>query len=287
MPMLFLAGTFHVLGAEPDGDSIRFRPDDPADWAKVPGPNAVRRNASGAAQLRLDAVDALETHYTPPGGSTQHQPLELAHAAAADLLDWLGFRDVQRDGETVTSVQADDRRGFILTRGADLYGRCVALVGRADAPTASGEQIFVDVALLRQTGNHRLITSGLAFPTFYTQLYVDLRNELTAQAQAARVARAGVFADDRTQSGLTVESLATLTDSAVILPKLFRRLAEYLQLNDGDPSLAGFSEFLAQQGDRLWIVPTGQKTGFDTVVAVDGQTVKLTRPPEELVFEEK
>ena len=96
-----------------------------------------------------------------------------------------------------------------------------------------------------------------------------------------------MFADDRTQSGVTVESLATLTDSAVILPKLFRRLAEYLQLNDGDPSLTGFSDFLAQQDDRVWIVPTGQKTGFGTVVAVDGQTVKLTQPPEELVFEEK
>ena len=285
--MLCLAGTFHVLGAEPDGDSIRFRPDDPADWDKVPGPNAVRRNASGAAQLRLDAIDALETHYTPPGGSTLHQPLELAHAAAADLLDWLGFRDVVRDGETVTSVREDDLRGFILTRGADLYGRCVALAGRADAPATSGEQLFVDVPLLRETANHRLITSGLAYPTFYTQLYLDLRNELTARAQAARAAGAGVFAGDRTQIGVTVESRATLTDAAVILPKLFRRLAEYLHLGDGDPSLAGFGEFLAQQDDRVWVVPTGEKTGFDTVVAVDGQTVKLTRLPEELVFEEK
>ena len=182
---------------------------------------------------------------------------------------------------------ADDRRGFILTRGADRYGRCVALVGRADAPATSGEQVFVEVALLRETANHRLITSGLAYPTFYTQLYVDLRNDLAEQAQAARAAGAGVFADDRTQSGVTVESLATLTDNAVILPKLFRRLAEYLQLSDGDLSLAAFSEFVAQQADLVWIVPTGEKTGFDTVVAVDGQTVKLTRPPEELVFEEK
>src|SRR3954463_10363267 len=106
MPLLCLAGTFHVLGAQPDGDSIRFRPDDPADWAKVPGPNAVRRNAGGAAQLRLDPAERLEPHYPPPGGSTQPQPLELAHAAAADLVDWLGFRDVQRDGETGTSRPA-------------------------------------------------------------------------------------------------------------------------------------------------------------------------------------
>src|SRR3954470_9352823 len=109
MPMLCLAGTFHVLGSEPDGDSIRFRPNDPADWEKVPGATAVRRNVNGAAQLRLDAIDALETHYAPPGGRIEHQPLGLAHAAAAELLDWLGFSGVVRDGETVGAVAADDQ----------------------------------------------------------------------------------------------------------------------------------------------------------------------------------
>src|SRR3954471_21101781 len=120
MPMLCLAGAFHVVGGPPDGDVIRFPPNDPGAWAKVPGPNAVRRNVSGAAQLRLDGIDALETHYTPPGGGGMvHQPLALANGAAAGLLDWLGFRDVVREGETVTGVQEDDQPGFLLTRGAD------------------------------------------------------------------------------------------------------------------------------------------------------------------------
>src|SRR3954453_12468193 len=110
MPMLCLAGSFHVAGSQPDGDSIHFRPDDPADWAKVPGATAVRRNASGVAQMRLDAIDALETHYAPPGGHELHQPLELAHAAAEGLLEWIGFSDVKRTGETVISVATDDQR---------------------------------------------------------------------------------------------------------------------------------------------------------------------------------
>jgi endonuclease YncB( thermonuclease family) len=287
MPMLCLAGTFHVTGSEPDGDSIRFRPHDPADWTKVPGIYNVRRNASGAAQLRVDGVDALETHYAPHGGHLLHQPLELAHAAAAELLKWLGFRDVERDGETVTSVRDDDLRGFLLTRGADLYGRCVALVGRGDAPAASGEQLMVDVPLLRKTANHRLIARGLAYPTFYTKLYVDLRDALAKQARAARKARSGVFAHDGTQKGIDVQALATLTDDAVILPKLFRRLVDYLHLNGDDPSLAGFKDYLAQQDDRLYVIPTGQKTGLDTLVQVSGQKVRLTRRPEELVFDEK
>ncbi len=285
MPMLCLAGTFHVVGSQPDGDSIHFRPNDPFGLGEGPGPTAVKRNATGSAQMRLDAIDALETHYTPTGGGTQHQPLELAHAASAELLDWLGFADVVRKGETVTGVAQDDRPGYIFTRGADLYGRCVALLGRGDAPAASGTQVMVDVAMLRETANHHLLVTGLAYPTFYTKLYVDLRNELAAQAGAARATAVGVFKDDETQTGVTVDSLATLTDSAVILPKLFRRLVEYLHL--GDTSLAGFEDFLAQQADRLWIIPTGEMTNFDTVVTVDGQTVSLTRLPEELVFDEK
>jgi endonuclease YncB( thermonuclease family) len=285
--MLCLAGTFPIKGTEPDGDSVRFRPSDPADWTKVPGAHPVRVNASGAAQLRADAIDALETHYTPQGGHTLHQPIQLADAAAAELLDWLGFTGVVRAGQKVTAVDNDGRPGFILTRGADKYGRCVALIGRGDPPVQNGQLFHVDVDQLRETANHRLISTGLAYPTYYTNLYVELRNELSDQVATARQARAGVFADDRTQTGVTVESLATLTDEAVILPKLFRRLADYLQLNGDDPSLAGFEAFLSAQADELWVIPTGQKTGLDNLVAVSGQTVSLKRPPEELVFEEK
>jgi hypothetical protein len=287
MPMLCLAGTFPIKGTEPDGDSVRFRPTDPADWTKVRGAHRVHTNATGAAQLRADAIDALETHYTPQGGHPLHQPPALAHAAAAELLDWLGFTGVVRDGEKVTAVDADEQPGFILTSGADKYGRCVALIGRGDPPAASGQMLRVAVDQLRETANHRLLSTGLAYPTYYSNLYVDLRAELTDQVATVRQAARGVFADDRTQTGVTVESLATLTDEAVILPKLFRRLADYLQLNGEDPSLAGFGAFLSQQDDELWVIPTGQKTGLDNLVGVSGQTVKLKRPPEELVFEEK
>jgi hypothetical protein len=216
-----------------------------------------------------------------------HQPLDLGHAAAAELLRWLGFRGVQRDGEKVTAVDRDDLPGFILTRGTDVYGRCVALAGRGEPPATSGRMLNVDVKLLRKTANHRLLTAGFAYPTFYTNLYLDLRRELAKQVGAARDAGKGVFARDRTQKGVEVKSLTTLTDDALVLPKLFRRLADYLQLNGDDPSLAGFAAFVGQQDDQVWVIPTGHKTSFDTVVAVSGQTVRLKRLPEELVFEEK
>src|SRR3954469_11345506 len=116
--MLCIAGTFQITGTEPDGDWIRFVPDDPADWQSVPGRHRVRVNAHGGAQLRLDGIDALETHYTPHGGPTLHQPLQFAHGAAAELLKWLGFRKVVRDGESVRSVREDGLPGYLFTRTA-------------------------------------------------------------------------------------------------------------------------------------------------------------------------
>jgi hypothetical protein len=285
MPMLCLAGTYRIVATEPDGDSIRFYPDDPAQWERVPGEHAVQTNATGGAQIRLDGIDALETHYSPRGSAPLHEPLALAHQAADELLRWLGFRGVQRDGEEVTGATPDRLPGFLLTRGADLYGRCVALAGRGDPPGRSGAQVNVNLTLLRRTANHRLMATGLAYPTFYLKLFPDLRRELAKQAQQARP-KSGVWALDRTQKGIEVESLATLTDDAVILPKLFRRLVDYLTLNDDDPSLAGFPAYLAQREDRVFILSTGHYTGFDYVVEVKKQVLRLTTAPEDLVFQE-
>jgi hypothetical protein len=140
VPFLVLAGEFRIVGAQPDGDSIRFYPDDPSQWDDVGGPYAVQRNASGGAQLRLDAVDALETHYAIPNGMA-HQPLGLALAARDALLRWLGFLSVTRDRETVTASEPEAVRGYVLTRSADKYGRCVSFAGRGDSPGPSGGQV--------------------------------------------------------------------------------------------------------------------------------------------------
>jgi WD40 repeat protein len=56
MAMFLIAGGCRITGAQPDGDSIRFTPDDPAKWDLITGPNKVKRNASGAAQLRMPST---------------------------------------------------------------------------------------------------------------------------------------------------------------------------------------------------------------------------------------
>ncbi|HEY9371147.1 MAG TPA: nuclease, partial [Streptomyces sp.] len=120
--------------------------------------------------------------------------------------------------------------GWILTRGAASDHRCIALAGRGTPPAASGTEIHVDEALLRTTFNHHVLAVGLAYPTYYTNLFLDLCNELTAavhQAQAA-VPKKGLWADDDILDGASVTSMLSLQNDVVILPKLFRRLVDYL-----------------------------------------------------------
>ena len=97
--------------------------------------------------------------------------------------------------------------GYIFTRAADLYGRCIALVGRGAPPHDDGSSVFVDVAALRTSANHHLISQVLVYPTYYRALFPDLRNELTATAKQARDGGFGVWASDATTTGFDVTDL--------------------------------------------------------------------------------
>ncbi|MFH7025910.1 MAG: thermonuclease family protein [Heteroscytonema crispum UTEX LB 1556] len=289
MTMTLIQGNFKVLKTAPDGDSVRFYPNNPELWKKLE--TRVSTNRNGGAQLRLDSIDALETHFQPRGGSIvgmQHQPLEFAHAASDELLKFLGFKKITRnDNEVITSSEPDQVPGFILTRFADTYGRSVAFVFKGNSEQADGSDIYLDKSLLKKSANYHLLNKGLVYPTFYFKLYPDIRKELTAVAQKARNENKGLWKVDKTNAGFVLEELETITDNVVILPKLFRRLLGYLAINDGSVSLEGFTKYLESLNDKVIILPEGHVTGFDFVVKVDGQNIKLTSLPKDLVFLEK
>ncbi|MFF3201035.1 thermonuclease family protein [Streptomyces sp. NPDC002962] len=289
MPMLLIKGSYHLIGSRSDGDTIHFMPDKKEEWNLVPGPHKVEHNGAGKAKLRLDAIDTLETHYTRNGNPEVHQPWLHGRAARNELTNWLGFTTVERsEDETVTAATPTTRPGWILTRGAARDKRCIALVGKGTPPGTSGTQIHVDEALLRTTFNHHVLAEGLAYPTYYTNLFPDLRDELTAAVRLAQeaVPRKGLWKDDDTLDGATVTGIESLQDDVVILPKLFRRLVDYLYLGDPDaPDLTGFPAFLDQAADEFWIISTSHPTtGLNEVVDVIDSKVRMTRPPEDLVF---
>ncbi|WP_030058712.1 hypothetical protein [Streptomyces novaecaesareae] len=299
MSMVLITGSYQVLHDRPDGDTVHFLPQDPGFWFEVPGRNRVSRDENGGGSLRLDAIDALETHYKGVGPDFAHQPLGLgAHAARDELLRWLGFTDVvQDDTEKVTSSTPASVPGYILTGGADLFHRCVALVGRGTAPSVgdppkpakSGFRLDVTVDMLHETANHHLLSLGLVYPTFYQNLPDNLRADLTATSKQARAAMApgSVWLNDVTTSGAKIENIESITEDLVLLPKLFRRLVDYVRLFG--PGLGCLPAFLAGGTDEFTL-PDHPKplTGLQNVVEVTNtSTVRMTHPIEDILFTEK
>lgn len=104
-------------GPQPDGDTIRFLPDNPSlvqTLGQISGfpPNINQRGIS----VRLEAVDALETHF-----DETHQELAGANAARDALLGRLGFTNVTYFTDKPNNVESADQdsiRGSVLSNGS-------------------------------------------------------------------------------------------------------------------------------------------------------------------------
>ncbi|MDY7041328.1 MAG: hypothetical protein SVX38_10745, partial [Chloroflexota bacterium] len=200
-----IKGHFHVVGYSPDGDSIKFKAKNDARWRKVRTEHweaLTQRLAEdgGAVMLRLQGIDALETHYTPatlptpkelgqqvaiqqekPEPGSHKQPAELAELAAAELMCMLGVKRVEwrswgkntwiskvyvekRGKEVCCEEKQEDKiPGYILTRDVDRKGRPIAWVFPGSASDRDGARLTPDQLLSRieQSANDRLLKLGL------------------------------------------------------------------------------------------------------------------------------
>lgn len=287
MPFKLIKGSFHVRNYSPDGDSIRFQPDNAALVHDLEG-SSPKFNARNHVQLRIEAIDTLETHYSPPsGGGALHQPLAIALAAADRLMNYVGITNIVWDSGHRTVTSADDgTRGYILARTVEKNGRPVAFVYTGEAPDgeADGDDINLDSARLQDSYNYAALLEGYAYPTYYNGLFHDLREMLSAAAASARGNGLGIYASDRTTDGFSASTLQSITEEFTILPKLFRRLSEYM-VNYG--TAVGFKRKLAQSREPVLDLRNSNFSHFDTFIEQedDSDEIKLTRLPEELVFD--
>lgn len=283
MPFVLIKGTVHVRGYSPDGDSIRFAATDPSLFARLSG-GPPRMNRQGHVQLRLEGIDTLETHWTPEGGGgVYHQPERWARRAVDRILSFTGIEDVVWDTtRNVVTAARDGRSAYILTRATDKYGRPIAFLGAGDPGGSDGSDVRLDSAGLAATYNHAALSEGLAYPTFYQQLFSDLRQALTDAAVAARAGDLGLWSHDRTTAGFDASGLAVITDEVAILPKLFRRLAAHMVATG---SALGFREVLAASQEPVLDLRDSNFTHLDTFVEQEGTRLRMTRQPEELVYD--
>lgn len=287
MPFTLIKGTFHVVGYSPDGDSIKFKADNPENWKKIAG--TPKLNKKGHVQIRMEAIDALETHYLPKikGAKYQHQPEFYSKAARDFLIDSVGIKKVIWGiKNSRVSSALDGTRGFILTRSIDnpKYGRPVSFIYEGNIKKQDGAMIHLDVAFLKLSVNYKLLETGLVYPTFYPTLFYDLRNEMIYATRQSRKSKRGLWKKDKT-SNLIFNNSKSITDVHPIFPKLFRRLIEHIASGG---NLKSFKKFLANKKDGLLILPQAQHTdALDYIIKIAGKKLSMTILPENLIFDPK
>lgn len=237
---LCLRGRLVVIGKQPDGDSIRFVPDTPALLRDLRRARRIRPSRDGSVQLRLEGIDAPETHF-----NGQAQP--LADPARDRLLKLCGFKSVRHREQEVISAKPAERPAAALAQMADANGRPVALLLTDGKLPADGSYVAVDDALLGRTINAALLADGSAYLTLYDSAAPPLRAALRALAREARDAKLGVWAADATAAFALRDQESIGPEGELVLPKLFRRCTDYLRTRTRGETLV---HWLQTHGDR-------------------------------------
>gem|GEM_PF-834201 len=257
-------GTLTIIGRQPDGDSIRFIPDKLETLQNLPHASRLRPSKDGSVQLRIDGIDAPETHFE---GQAQPQGI----AAREVFLKSAGFTTVTFDSSgTVVASHPVTIKATILVSLLDPYGRPVSyLLPGAQSTLPEGHLFVPDEKVLAATANIQMLKTGAAYITLYNSTPPSHRDYLRAITTAAKKASLGVWAEDVTNS-FTLKNQLSLGPNGkqLILPKLFRRCTSYLQAVD-----SGFTGTFP-----AWIQGTATQTYHsedDYVIRADGSMVPL------------
>jgi endonuclease YncB( thermonuclease family) len=275
-------------GPEPDGDTIKFRPDTPGlvEGLARPSGRPPDLNARGIS-VRLEAIDALETHF-----SETHQELAGANAARDEVLRRLGFTNVTFFDDLpnkVRSADQDEIRGHVLSNGIDANGRLIGFVYPGEASGPDGSAVFLEDPHLDQSVNAILLEAGMAYPAFYATLPAALRSHLGEISRAARATGKGIWP----RSTADPDGAATVVDLAaaeelVMWPKLFRRLVPFLAT--GATDLDGFDAWLradpVNRDDELFLLDPDklERSNLHDVIRASGHQIQLTTWPEDFVI---
>ena len=295
MSYTLIKGTFHIhypnnprSGPEPDGDTIKFQPDNRLHIENLPRPNRPPKfTQTGITTIRFEGIDALETHYSVEGDEF-HQHIDLALAARDVMLAQAGFGAIKYFDDSPYKVETVEHHpvpGYLLSNGLDTYGRTIAFLFTGNHPDVDGSSIFVAPEMLDNSLNAYLLRQGHAYPAFYLSLPAELREHLRAIAAASRAAGTGLWAEaTATTDQSAMITSADVLQELVIWPKLFRRLAAFYQ--DGNDNLAGLDTWLRadprDRDDRL-LLPNMELGNMHDFINVNGNNVRLAYRPEDIV----
>ena len=184
MSYFLIKGHFHIVGHSPDGDSIKLRANNRDNWDKIMTDHRAifeekladkdaKTGVSEVVTLRLQGIDALETHYTPPTPQKprkekktpktgkprpgkHEQPDGLGKQAANFFMHYLGVKRVKwkhpgyvseievkrgRKRENISKKFEDALPGYIIVRDVERKGRPISWVFAGTTRTNDGSSV--------------------------------------------------------------------------------------------------------------------------------------------------
>lgn len=273
-----IAGTFHVKGYQPDGDSIRFQANKPENWDSFQWATETDK-LTKKKQLRVEAIDAMETHY-----EGYHQPRPFALAAMEALLELINIKTVTYSLGLTKIVDADDgKAGFIASADVDRFGRPVSYVFPKSAKLTDGAVMNSEDLPIEKSINFQLAREGLVYPTFYTTTDRTIAEKIRAVVARARATKRGLWSIDRT-SDFTLYDIRTLEEDILLMPKLFRRLVSFF---DNYSEFGKLEEYMAKQRDNLVLWDGTKKKSLADLMKFTGRRIQMLTPVEDILFSPK
>jgi len=265
MSFRLIKGVFAPRLGRPDGDSVRFKPNNINRVKGLKGKKIkIYKNSAGerSVQLRYEGIDTMEKAAATPYSSD----------ATKENMKLIGGPG---------NVNQPDTTGYILTRRGGPNNRPICFVYAGTTSESDGSSVYLDVARMKQSVNYKLLLRGHAYPMFYNTLFADLREPMADAVVRAWQDDKGVWAVDRTMTGVTFSGEASLDDMPPIFPKLWRRLKEWAAHKS---TLNGFIDWLAAKNEHTEIIYSAHDGQFEDVVQVSGNQVWMTEWPEDLKF---
>lgn len=226
MKYTLIKGTYLVVGQSPDGDSVKFKATNPALWARIDTENRVIfdqkfAETGGIVTLRLQGVDALETHYSAPpiqmptdlvtvtsvtlvapAALSAKQPTALAQLAAERLLAHIGITtmkwrrsgratyvsEITYNGAVIKTSLQDNIPGYIVTSDVEQNGRPLSWVFAGSTSIVDGAQMTTEqlANIAEQSANYQLLRQGVIYPLYFMTLAAKLREKLSAAVHEAQ-----------------------------------------------------------------------------------------------------
>lgn len=287
-----IKGKFVIIGKEPDGDSIRFVADDLTLFNDLYRSYRIKPSRTdGSVQLRLEAIDAPETHY---GNFAQ----PMGDTARNALLKEAGFTKVTfggKSGNLVSASLPESIPGMILTKGVDANGRPISYIitGTDSLNLSQTRWHYVGRSILKKTLNWFLLAHGYAYLTVYTSTPSLHRRILRNVALEARAENVGLWQTDDTAL-FTLDSYSSIgPEGNLILPKLFRRCTDFLKAKDqgfiGELSdwLNVNSEGARMENDQLLIEGINGPVPLSSVIAQYNNKISFQADLLSITFLEK